>query len=247
MKDKSKHGVEFEGDFVLKSCSSIEKAYLEIKIAEIYSANGLIPIAVPEYYSVRKSESCITLVMQKINGSSLIGNNDPELTKKLVKELALFHEIFTQESEKLSSSVIYRDAIPSNYLMSRGRHTHIDFSSSNEYVHCLDDLALLVHPLWSETTEDQRGLLLQQYIANRKGFNEVNASLRNTLNKDFISNRDPNERKEHYQKKLHEMRVGLASGLTDVDFVDLRKEDFETFFTYRTLRGEYYLRKWGDQ
>ena len=183
-----------------------------------------------------------------------MGNSDESLARKLVFDLALFHEMFAQESAMLSSSVIYRDAINSNYMLDNEGIVHIDFSSSDKFVHCHDDLALFLHPLWGEIPDAERECLVMEYTEHRTRFNTLGVSSIHKIDSRLIANPSAEGRRLYYSGLLTEMeaagfeRGNLNSGLKNIDFNRLKSADFAFFFNFRTLRGEYYLQKvWGER
>ena len=141
MVDKSKQGIEMGEEYVYKKHNSLAKANLEKHIASIYSNNHLLDIRIPEYGDPFMKDENIYLPIEKINGKSLMGNKDSSLKSLLVRDLALFHTMFAQKSKVDNPNVIYRDAINSNYLIDDENIIHIDFSSSNKFVHCFDDFS----------------------------------------------------------------------------------------------------------
>lgn len=170
--------------------------------------------------------------MEKIYGKDLIGNKDELLARKLVLDLALFHEMFSQESSILSSSAIYRDAINSNYMFDNEGIVHIDFSSSNKFVHCYDDLALLLHPLWGEIPGAEREFLVKEYFGHRTRFNDLCVSSIHKIDSGLIANSSADERRMYYSGLLNEMEAAgfgmenMDSDLKGVDFNGLKPEDF---------------------
>lgn len=249
---KSKQGVELEAKRVLKTHNSLEAAELEKLIASLYSGNNFVPIRTPKYGVPFLKGQKVYLPMEKIYGKELMGNKDESLARKLVLDLALFHEMFAQESAILSSGVIYRDAINSNYLLVNDRVVHIDFSSSNKLVHCYDDLALLLHPLWGEIPSAKREYLVKEYFEHRTRFNALCVSSIHNIDSRLIANSSADERRMHYSGLLNEMRTAgfgienMDSDLKGVDFNGLNPKDFAFFFNFRTLRGMYYIQKvWG--
>lgn len=251
---KSKQGVELEVERVLKVHKNLEAAELEKLIASLYSGNNFVPIRTPKYGIPFLKEQKVYLPMEKIYGKDLIGNKDELLARKLVLDLALFHEMFSQESSILSSSAIYRDAINSNYMFDNEGIVHIDFSSSNKFVHCYDDLALLLHPLWGEIPGAEREFLVKEYFGHRTRFNDLCVSSIHKIDSGLIANSSADERRMYYSGLLNEMEAAgfgmenMDSDLKGVDFNGLKPEDFAFFFNFRTLRGRYYIQKvWGEK
>ncbi|HII15624.1 MAG TPA: hypothetical protein HA362_04895 [Nanoarchaeota archaeon] len=251
---KSKQGVELEAGRVLKVHKSLEAAELEKLIAGLYSGNNFVPIRTPKYGIPFLKEQNVYLPMERIDGKDLMGNKDVSLARKLVLDLALFHEMFAQESAMLTSSAIYRDAINSNYMLDNAGIVHIDFSSSNKFVHCYDDLALLLHPLWSEIPDAERECLIREYIEHRTRFNALGVSSIHKIDSRLIANPSAEGRRLHYSGLLKEMEAAgfdmgvRASDFKGIDFNRLEPADFAFFFDFRTLRGEYYLQKvWGGR
>ncbi|MBU4351688.1 MAG: hypothetical protein KJ939_01240, partial [Nanoarchaeota archaeon] len=231
MVDKSKQGIEIEGDYVYKEHGSLAEAELERDVASMYSNNALIPIRTAEYGNPVKRRGTIYLPMKKIEGKSLMGNTDSSLRSLLVRDLALFHTMFAQEPNANGSSVIYRDAINSNYLMDDEGLVHIDFSSSNKLVHSFDDLALLIHPLWGESTETERKELVKEYLEHRARFDASKLSGIKRISAEQIVNLTPEERRISYQESIANMESqgidagDLAQAIDYVDFENLVAND----------------------
>ncbi len=247
MVDRSKQGIIERGELVLKRHNSIKSANLEMQVARNYANQQVSPISIPIYREPFVENSLVYLPYKKIKGKSLMGNSDLEITIKLVRDLALFHEIFAQKPG--SASVIYRDAINSNYLLDKEEIVHIDFSSSNQFIHSFDDLALCIHPLWGKSTKCEREKLIKEYLEFRKNLNGSDISKIEKISLDQISQQSPDERKENYKDLITNMEssgmyVGnLKNKIDKVDFVNLNMADYDTFFKFRTIRGEFYLQK----
>ncbi len=249
MVDNSKQGIEIIGCKAIKRHQSVEKAQLEMDVARMYRDNSARQVSIISYEMVPQEDGSVLLEMPLLTGKSAMGTGDKSLMKNLVLDLAVFHEVFAQSPN--SASVIYRDAIPSNYIISdNGGYTHVDFSSSQKYVHCLDDLALLTHPLWSKNTKSDAETLMEDYIAYRNEISSKNISRANELDAQ-IPRIDSNALLSYYIKTIKSMATEengakeLLERIKDVEFSHIQIEDFQFFFDFRTVRGQCYLKQWG--
>jgi hypothetical protein len=248
-----KQGIEFKDGYVLKKHDSLENALLEKNVALLYSQNHIKKIYIPKYKGIIHTSQGIYLKIEKIGALSLMGKGDKNINQQLVYDLALFHGLFSQKGNNLSSSVLYRDAIKSNYLLDKDKLVHIDFSSSNRWVHCFDDLALLLHPLWSDIKHKEMDKLVSFYIDSRQYFHNQNIINLNDLDNLNIKNSLEDERRDSYKELIVQMKDSsldssrVEDELNDVDFNNILLENFNTFFKFRTLRGKYYLNKVWDK
>lgn len=166
-----KQGVKFEEKSVVKKQESFRDGHLEERIANLFASSKVRRISIPRYYGTVMREGEICSIIERLNGKDLLGNSDLKVAEELVKDLALFHEMFSQNPEVDSSSVVYRDAIKSNFILSEDNMIYnIDFSSSNRFVHCFDDLALLLNPAWGKLPSKIISDLKEIYLENRKEF-----------------------------------------------------------------------------
>jgi hypothetical protein len=254
MVDKSKQGIIIKNGVVYKKHTSLNRANLEKNIARIYSNNNLIPLKTAQYYEPIEENDEVFLPNKMIQGRSLIGNKDYLIRSILVRDLALFHEMFAQNSDNICSSVLYRDAINSNYLMDESNLIHIDFSSSHKFVHAFDDLAMLLNPLWNKITESESREMVNLYLKCRVDFNKSGASAIKQINIKQINNHTPDERKEYYINVISDMASqgmdinNLITKIQSVDFDNLNIKDYDVFSEFRTIRGELYIQKiWSEK
>ncbi len=232
------------------SCLSL---FGEQRIAELYTSNTIRPIKIPEYKGVFVRDEKPCLLMGHINGRTALGHKDYNLAKRLVGDLALFHHMFSQHSAPEMASVLYRDSIPSNYIIKPDNDiVHIDFSSSDRFVHAWDDVALLLNSAWSTLSGQDREKLIEEYLSLREQFLTTPRFTEQLPKKP--DNQTEEQRRQYYLETTKRM---LATGLTQivllgkfntVDFRTLRREDFNIFDKFRTLRANFYKQKiWGSQ
>ncbi|MDP3728776.1 MAG: hypothetical protein Q8R18_04960 [bacterium] len=249
----SKQGIILEEHRVLKRHPSIESADLERTIAGLYSGNAYFPIRTPHYFAPEIRDSVVYLPMERIKTKNLMHNADPSITKILVRDLALFHHMFSQHPIPGTSNVLYRDSIPSNYIITPENHiVHIDFSSSDRFVHAWDDVALLLNPAWSTISDPNRERLIEEYIRLREQFSTTPRFTEQLPR--APDNQTEEQRRVYYVETTKRM---LATGFTQVallgkfdvvDFRTLRREDYRVFDEFRTLRANFYKQKiWGNQ
>ncbi len=242
-----KQGIDIEGNHVLKKIKDLSIGNLEIEVATTYSkTHSDRNIHVPTYEGVYHINGKLCLVMEHLQGDNLLGNQDPELHDTLVRDLALFHEVFSSDPLQVSPVVIYRDAIKSNYIITPDKKlVHIDFSSSNHFVHALDDLALLLHPSWGELPLDDVLKLKTVYFEEREKQHRLNTHSLPPGLAPLISKTDL---KQHYTSKIDEM---ITAGIEtpkeinyfhQVNFSTLNPDDYTFFKAFRTMRAQYYLK-----
>lgn len=243
-----KEGVEFDGPNVVKKHHSEKGANLESLVARLYSGSAVRDIKVPKYKGVFVRDGKHCLLMENVIGRTALGHDDFSLAERLIGDLAIFHHMFSQHGGANDASVLYRDSIPSNVIITpEGNVVHIDFSSSDRFVHAWDDVALLLNPAWSTLNEDQREELVTRYIQFREEF-AATSRIVAQLSKQ-PENQEDGQRREYYIDTTRRM---LATGLiqevlleqfNDVDFRILRREDFGVFKSFRTLRANFYKQK----
>ena len=249
----SKQGIITEEDRVLKVHLSVHSADLERTIGELYSGNKSLLIRTPHYFDPEITNGVVYLPMQKIKGKNLMHNTNPTVTKTLVRDLALFHEIFSQSDRTCDPNVLYRDAIASNYMEDDQGLIHIDFSSSNRYVHCFDDLALLLHPEWNRTTPKQRRGAIESYFSWRKYFHSERLRKNSIIRSFTLLDLSVEEKSVFYQATIKQMEDTIPGcrnfkeEMLRVNFGDLDESDFYTFFKFRDFRAKYYLQKWSQK
>ena len=245
-----KQGVCFEEDTVYKKQASIEQGRLEEEVAKIFSSNTEKVIRVPEYHGTIIRDGRPHTAYKHIEGNNLFGNTNQETIEELVEDLALFHEIFSQDPKKNSSSVLYRDAIKGNYLETNEGIYHIDFSSSSQFVHCFDDLALLLNPSWGEIPKEKREELVDKYILQRKEFRNKGVNRLDNLSntsKSLITNKVVEERREHYRNKVLRMAQEgfvdetLHQDISRANYERINRDDFQLFERFRKLRADFYI------
>lgn len=248
-----KEGIELHGDKIIKKHSSEEGARLEMAVAEIYSSSTIKSIRVPDYvgFFVRDKKPC--LLMERVEGKTALGHSDLNLAERLIEDLALFHHMFSQSEYPEMASVLYRDAIPSNHIVTpTGSIVHIDFSSADRFVHAWDDVALLINHAWSNLENKDVNELVKMYFKLRHDFSTTPRFVDQLPL--IPNNQTEDQRREYYVKSTRHM---LATGFTqeslikdfdDVDFINLRMEDFKIFDEFRTLRANFYKKKiWGNE
>ncbi len=248
-----KDGIEFDGASVVKKHRSEDGARLEQRIAELYASNTTRIIRVPEYkgFFVRDEKPC--LLMERINGRTALGHADYNLAERLIGDLALFHHMFSQHSSPERASVLYRDSIPSNYIIKPDGHVvHIDFSSSDRFIHAWDDVALLLNSAWSTLSDRDREKLIEAYVLLREQF-----SITPRFTAQLPRNPDNQTEEQRRQYYIETTKRMLATGFTQVsllkkfdtvDFTTLRREDFGVFDEFRNLRANFYKQKiWGNK
>ncbi len=170
------------------------------------------------------------------------GFDSLEVGKALVEDLVIFQKMFRNEIESNSPQVLYRDAIPANYLDSKDEIIHIDFSSSNKIVHSLDDLALLLCPAWNNLKNSEITELVETY---KKLQDEI------TVETDLFetTSKLPRCDESYYINQIRDMQsagiriCNLDKYVSNVNFKELDMQDFEFFAEYRRLRANYYLQK----
>lgn len=220
--DKSKQGIKIEDGVVVKTHTDQACLNNELEIVEKYGRYVMIP----KVLEIRKYD----IVYELITGSSAMGNTDSEITKRLIRDLALFHSIY----RKSPSSVLYRDAIASNSIISEEGIYQIDFSSSNRLVHCFDDLALLVNSNWNKAIPDD---FLIEYLSQRMKF-------------DSVFDLEKKEREiTDYDSIIRTMvsfcEEGFEEEIKRVSFSEIIMDDFEVFRKFRDYRAEFYKDIWG--
>ena len=252
MVDRSKQGMMERGELVLKRHESIQTANLEIQIARHYTNQQISLIRIPKYGEPFVEGSLVYLPSNKVKGESLMDNNNLGLTIQLVRDLALFHELYAQSKKDLASSVIYRDAIMSNFLLVDGEIVHLDFTSSNRFVHCFDDLALLLNKSWNNVPQTEVSNLVNLYIRLRSKFRELGVRAIGNLDQNLVGNKEVSDRLKHYTERISAMASsgidtqGLDNLFSGVDFRTMDRKDFSAFSTFREIRAKYYLQKvWG--
>ncbi len=244
MADFSKQGIIIIKNEVYKKHKTLNDANLEVNITKLYSENGMKEINTLKQEIVTRDKE-IFIKMPFIEGVSARDTNNIKLLEELVFDLSIFHELFAKE--KNSPKVIYRDAILSNYICeNENKYTHIDFSSSNKYVHCFDDLALLLNPLWHNLEKTKIPSLVEKYIENRHIIsNKINRKeIKN------IKNETKEEIKKYYILQIKNMEIEgfynnqLKKKINEINYDIIKKQDFKKFLDYRTLRGKMYLETW---
>jgi len=247
---ESKQGIILEEQRVLKIHPSIESAELERTIADLYSRNMHLPIRTPQYFTPEVVDNIISLPMERIKGRNLMYNTDQSITDTLVRDLALFHEIFSQSDKACDPNVLYRDAIASNYMQDDYGLIQIDFSSSNRFVHCFDDLALLLHPAWNKTTKEQRKRAVRSYIGHRNNFHGQGLRRILRITPFHLSGNGTEEKRCFYRDTIEKMEdtvpdcKNFKTELQRINFELLDENDFERFFQFRDFRARYYLKSW---
>jgi len=240
-----KEGIEIDGHLIIKKHATEEGARLEKIIAELYGNNTVRQINIPKYYgvSIREGKPCLN--MEYVDGRTALGHSDFNLAEILIGDLALFHHMFSLGEE---GSVLYRDSIPSNYIItSKNKIVHVDFSSCDRFIHAWDDVALLLNPSWSTLTDYEKESLIDKYIQFRAQFSTT-PKFTEKLPKQ-PENRNPEQRIRYYIESTKRMlatgftQVYLLENFENVDFKNLRREDFSTFDKFRTLRADYYRQK----
>ncbi len=169
----SKQGAETGNGIVLKEHPSLQAANTERRIAELYAANRVKPVRVPDYFDPVVKEGKIYASMRHVTGTSPLKTKDSGLLRELVEDLAVFHELFSRDKTLMGAVALYRDAIITNYLLDDRGHVHIDFSSSSRFVHALDDLALLLNPLWIDIHPEDRDSLASHYFDTRRKLKDM--------------------------------------------------------------------------
>ncbi|MBT6044819.1 hypothetical protein HOG54_02100 [Candidatus Woesearchaeota archaeon] len=248
MVDKSKQGISILGDRALKKHASIEDVEMELSVAKAFRNNGLIQIRIPEYGVPLLVDGTFVLPQKRIRGKTLLGLEDELQITRLVRDLALFHELFSRGNSTPSPVVLYRDAIASNYVVEEAsdKMFHIDFSSCNRFVHCLDDLALLLHPSWIKTDESMRKTMLEKYVTLRKIFFREGLTSKGFVDIDSPPAHDIGLMIEGYAKSSDKMeRSGVVTNGFDrlfgsVDFDKISPNDYGVFHEFRSARSDYY-------
>lgn len=250
----SKTGVTYKDGKVLKEHDSFDSTNLEVQVARLFLDNSPRPVYTPNYGGAFRQDHKVFLTMEDEDIPTAMGHSDYELAERLVQDLAVFHSLFAQNTGMVGSSVLYRDAIPSNFLVDEDHHVHIDFSSSARLVHAYDDLALLLNPSWSNLDPELVKNLIAKYDSLRSEiFNTGNTpSVLSQLPMGMIGNPSPQRRKQHYLQTIDSMvDSGVDPGealdlVEDVDFVNLNPDDYRFFEVFRMMRAEYYIQKvWG--
>jgi len=225
--------IEIDEGNVIKTAASAVAASREVQLSNDYRNNPIEAVRVLEY-----NNDGLRIISKYEEYNNLMGFSDIEIGRKLVNDLAIFHSIYSVNE----TQVLYRDAMPSNYLLSNdGDVIHIDFSSSNRLIHAFDDLALLLNPRWSKLKSCEREELIDEYIRFRKEFNKFKG------NGEFVDKLSTSTPVDYYQT-IEEMKGfginsrSLEHHLRRVDFKRLKREDFYYFAEYRRMRAEYYLR-----
>lgn len=244
--DLSKQKITFNNGWVEKYYASIREAVNDFEVAHSFRDNGFRQIAIPEYQLpeiICKSGKAV-MRTRFINGNTALKTNNVYLLYNLVVDLALFHHLFSPRPNILTSCSLYRDAMPSNVLIRGDSYIHIDFASSDRYVHSLDDLAMLLNPYWVDITEMQRFYLVQAYFQQR---DELTAYRPMSHFQSYAyANPYMKQRYNHYEQSLITMNkrgvpIGnLRRDLKEVDFRFLRMKDFDFFHHYRLIRARYY-------
>jgi hypothetical protein len=220
--DKSKQGIKIENGVVIKTHTNKENLNNEIEIVKKYGRY----VKVPKILDI--SEHNITYEL--INGTSAMSNTDYGVTRDLIEELAIFHSLF----RKNRSSVLYRDAITSNSIISEQVIYQIDFSSSNRLVHCFDDLALLVNPNWNQAIPDD---FITDYLIQREKF-DSKFGLDEKL-------RELTDYKSIIRNMSQFCEPAFEEEIDKVSFSEIRRKDYIVFNKFREYRAEFYKNLWG--
>jgi len=219
--DKSKQGTKIENGAVIKTHTNRESLNNEIEIVEKYGQY----VNVPKILDIRESE----IVYEFIKGTSAMDNTDYSVTRELIKELAIFHSLF----RKNQSSVLYRDAITSNSIISKKGIYQIDFSSCDRLVHCFDDLALLVNPNWNRAIPDE---FITDYLLQREKFDP-----RFCLDEKL---RELTDYKSIIRNMIPFCKNGFEEEIDRVSFSEVRRKDYKVFNKFREYRAKFYKNLW---
>jgi len=244
--DQSKQGVTFKGNTVLKEHATMESAMREVSVAKAFARNGQSHVFVPDYGKPVRLNGRVFLPYSRIHGTTLMNCTSISTMKKAVEQLALFHELFAPRSNRSNPVSLYRDAMPANIIDDTYRLWQIDFTSSHRLVHCLDDLALLLHPELSRIPSAELPRLV---VAYRQARSRLGRAL--SLNRFNVSSivgpmEWPNAKV--YQEILDQMSAAgvsshrLYESMGSIDFHHLRADDFQVFLEFRRVRIQYYRR-----
>lgn len=241
--DLCKQGISRQGNRVFKAHPSRVAALSECAVTFLYGYNPIrrVQTATLCGYGQRAGSWCS--IYRWVEGESLSGAASAVDTRQLVRDLALFHAIFSVAGRP--AWCLYRDAITTNVIRCGYSLVHIDFSSAHRFVHPFDDLALLLQAPWNQVPARDKATLLSLYMDQRAYLDRYAGWGLNLLQKGETTVGEPNLA-GHYAASLGQMSAvmkgerDLQAFLTEQTFDELNPGDFPAFVRYRELRARFY-------